>query len=54
MNSVDTNGTERPQCVLCHMVMAEESMKPSIVTVHSSFSVEMLMEMPYEAFDEDT
>ena len=34
MMTIDENGNERPQCVLCLTVMARESMKPSKLKRH--------------------
>jgi len=34
MKFVEEDGTERPQCVLCYKVLAEESMKPSKLKAH--------------------
>ena len=34
MKSVEKSGFGRPQCVLCHKVVIEESMKPSILKAH--------------------
>ena len=41
MMTIDGNGEERPQCVLCLTVMAGESMKPSKLKGTSRLNIEI-------------